>query len=92
MVKDVGYLLDGLDLGITDLGEGGWHGVGKRVSESASGADGVVVRGAFRNGKIVGKKLSSFYDALSLGFRDVHLVSPIVFRGAADVPPGDAME
>ena len=55
MVKDAEYFLDGLELGITNLGKGGWHGVGKRVGESASGADGGVGRGYFRNGKIVGK-------------------------------------
>ena len=55
MVKYAGQLLDGLELSITNLGEGGWHGFGKSVGESASGADGGVGRGDFWNGTIVGK-------------------------------------
>ena len=57
------------------MGEGGWHGVGERVSksvdESVSGADGGIVRGAFRYGTIVGKKFNSFDDAFSSGFWDI---------------------
>ena len=37
--------MDSLELSITDLGEGGWHGVGESVGESSSGADGGVGRG-----------------------------------------------
>ena len=55
MVKDVGYFLDGMELGITYLGERGWHGVGKSVSKSASGADGGVGRGYLVTGQSWGK-------------------------------------
>ena len=41
--------------------------------------------------KIVEVKFNSFDDLFSSGFRGVYSVAPIVFRGAADVPPGDAM-
>ena len=54
--------MDGLELGVTDLGEGGYHGVGKNVSESTSGADGGVGRGAFWKGTIVGGKFNSVDD------------------------------
>ena len=47
--------MDGLDLSITNLGKGGWHGVGESVGECASGADGGVDRGTFGNGTIMGK-------------------------------------
>ena len=50
--------MDRLELGITDLGKGEWHGVGERISESASGADGGVDRGDFKYRKIVGKNLT----------------------------------
>ena len=36
-------------------------------------------------------KFSSFDDAFRSGFWDVHLVAPIVFRGAFNVPASDAM-
>ena len=39
----------------------------------------------------MGKRINSFDDAFSLGFRDVHLVATIVFRGTADVPTSDFM-
>ena len=78
-------------MGITNLGEGVWHGVEKSVGESASGTDGGVGRGAFGNRTIVEKKFNSFDDAFSSSFWDVHSVAPIVFRGAADAPTGDAM-
>ena len=84
-------MLDGLELGITDLDEGGWHGVGESVGESAISADGGVGRGVFRNRAIVGETINSFDDAFSSDFWDVHLVAPIVFRSAADVPTGDDM-
>ena len=83
--------MDGLELGITYLGEGGWHGVDERSGESASSTDSGVGRGAFRNGRIVGKQFNCFENGFSLSFWDVHLVAPLVFRGAADVPSGDAM-
>ena len=78
-------------MGITDLGNRFWHGVGESASESASGAAVGVGRGAFENGTIVGKKFSSFDDVFRFGFWDVHLVAPIVFRGAANVTTGDVM-
>ena len=34
---------------------------------------------------------NSFYDVFRSGFWDIYFVVPVVFRGAADVPPGDAM-
>ena len=85
-------MLDGLEISITDLGEGGWHGVGKSVGESTIGADGGVGRGAFGDGTIVGGKPNSFDDASRSGFLDVHSVAPIVFRSATDVPAGDTMK
>ena len=85
-------MLDELELGITDLGKGGWHGVGECVGESASGVDGGVGRGVFRNRAIVGETINSFDDAFSSDFWDVHLVAPVVFRGAANEPSGDAMK
>ena len=39
----------------------------------------------------MGKKFNSVDNAVSSGHWDVYLVAPIVFRGAADVPTGDAM-
>ena len=74
------------------MGKGDWHGVGKSDGESASGADGGVVRGYFGNGTIMGKKINSFDDAFSSGFQDVHSVAPIVIKGATYVLTGDAME
>ena len=73
------------------MGKGGWHGVYESVGESASGADGGVVRGAFWNRIIVGKKFNGFDDAFSSGFWYAHSVAPIVSRGTVDVPTGDAM-
>ena len=84
-------MLDSLELGITDLGKGGWHGVGERVGESASGADGGVGRGDVRYRTIVGRKFNSVDDLVRSGFWDVYSVAPIVFRGADDVPTDDAM-
>ena len=83
--------MDGLELSIIDLGKGGWHGIGKRFGERASGADSGVGRGALGKGEIVGGKFNSFYDVFSSGFWGVHSVAPIAFRSAADVPTGDAM-
>ena len=37
------------------------------------------------------EKKNSVDDAVSSGFQDVYSVAPIVFRGADDVPTGDAM-
>ena len=65
--------------------------VGERIGEIASGADVCVSRGSFRNRTIVGGGFNSFDDAFSSGFRDVHSVAPIVFRGNADVPSSGAM-
>ena len=84
--------MDCLDLSITNLGKGGWHGVGNSVRESANGADGGVGRETFGNGKIVGGEFNSFDDPFSLGFWDVHSVAPKVFRSAANVTTGDAIE
>ena len=84
-------MLDSLELGITDLGEGGWDGVGERVGQRASGANGGVGRGAFRYRTIVGKKFNSVDDAVRSGLRDVYSVAPLMLRGTADVPPGDTM-
>ena len=39
----------------------------------------------------MGKRINSFDDAFSLGFRDVHLVATIVFRGTDDVPTCEFM-
>ena len=39
----------------------------------------------------MGKKINSVDDAVSSGFQDVYSVSTIVFKGAADVTPGDTM-
>ena len=80
-----------MELSITDLGKGGWHGVGESVGESASGADGGVGRGALGNGTIVGGGINSFDDDFSSGFKDVQSVAPIVFSSAANIPTGDAM-
>ena len=46
--------MDSLELSITDLGEGGWHGVGESVGESSSSADCGIERGALGDGTIVG--------------------------------------
>ena len=73
------------------MGEGGWHEVGKYVSESVRSAEGGIIRGAFRYRKIVGKKINSVDDAVSSGVWNVYSVVPIVFGSASNVPPGDAM-
>ena len=44
----------------------------------------------FGTGELWGK-FSSFDDAFRSGFQDVHLVAPIVLRGADNVPASDAM-
>ena len=41
-------------------------------------------------GKLWGK-FNSFENAVHLGLWDIYLVAPIVFRGTANVPSGDAM-
>ena len=60
--------MDGLELGITDLGEGGWHGVGESIGEISSGVDDGVGRGAFGNGTIVGKKSTVLTMRLARAF------------------------
>ena len=39
----------------------------------------------------MGKKFNNVDDAVGSGLRYVYSVAPIVFRGDADVPSGDAM-
>ena len=73
------------------MGEGGWPGVGKCGSESASGADGDIIRGAFRYSTIVWGKFNSVDDVFRSGLRDAYSVAHIVFGGTDNVPPGDAM-
>ena len=73
------------------MGEGGWHGVGKSIDESASGADSGVGRGDFGNRTIVGGEINSFDDAFISVFGGVHSVGTIVFRSAANVPTCDDM-
>ena len=43
-------------------------------------------------GKSWGGEFNSFDDPFSLGFWDVHSVAPKVFRSAANVTTGDAIE
>ena len=54
------------------------------------GLDGGIIRGTFRYRTILGGEFNCLDDAVCSGIWYVYLVAPIVFRGADDVPTGDA--
>ena len=83
-------MLDSLDLGIADLGEGVGMGLTSASVRARAVLKAASAEELLGTGQLWGN-FNSVDDAVISGLRDVYSVAPIVFRGAANVPPGDSM-